>query len=80
MSIIDEQDLLNQIKPNIDGLLIKDGRKQSVFLPQVWNEIPNKVDFIASLKQKAGLASNHWSLNFQAWKFTVNFIKGNLSK
>ena len=80
MSIIDEQDLLNQMKPNIDGLLIKDGRKQSVFLPQVWNEIPNKVDFIASLKQKAGLASNHWSLNFQAWKFTVNFIKGNLSK
>ncbi len=79
MSIKDEEDLLRQIKPNIDGLLIKDNTKQSVFLPQVWNEIPNKLDFISCLKQKAGLDSNHWSSNFQAWKFTVNFIKGNLS-
>ncbi len=79
LSIKDEQDLLMQIKPNVDGLLIKDGIKQSVFLPQVWHEIPNKLDFIACLKQKAGLRSNHWSLNFQVWKFTVTFIKGTLS-
>lgn len=56
-----EDDLLLQIKPFEDGLVIQDGRHRSTFLPLVWDKIPDKKHFLQELKIKAGLPSNHWS-------------------
>lgn len=67
----DEADLLSQLRPAIDGLLIKDKGKQSVFLPQVWDQLPDPETFLRHLKQKAGLSATHWSDEFQAWTYQV---------
>ena len=42
------------------GIILKKGRHQSTFLPQVWNEIPDKAEFLSHLAMKAGLASDEW--------------------
>lgn len=69
-------DLLKQIKPKIDGLLIKDGKRQGVFLPAVWKDIPNKKDFFTELKIKAGLSPTYWSDNIKVFRFrTVEITK-----
>ncbi len=69
-------DLLKQIKPKIDGLLIKDGKRQGVFLPSVWKDIPNKKDFLTELKIKAGLSPSYWSDNIEVFRFrTVEIAK-----
>ena len=69
-------DLLKQIKPKTDGLLIKDGKRQGVFLPSVWKDIPNKKDFLTELKIKAGLSPSYWSDNIEVFKFrTVEIVK-----
>ena len=65
----DEAALLAQLRPRIDGLVIKDGQRSALFLPAVWEQLPDPRDFLATLKQKAGLASSHWSAQFQAWRF-----------
>jgi len=57
----DEQDLLQKIRPNIDGLVLSEGSKRGTFLPSVWDQLPNKTDFIKHLKLKAGLPENYWS-------------------
>jgi len=56
-----EEDLINQIQPNIDGLILQDKFNRSTFLPTVWESLPDKKDFLTQLKRKAGLSENYWS-------------------
>lgn len=56
----DENDLLNKIRPGIDGLILESGFNRGTFLPSVWEQLPDKNDFLNHLKMKAGLAVNWW--------------------
>jgi len=71
----DESDLLSQIRPNVDGIIIKDGIHQAVYLPSVWEQIPDKEIFLDSLKIKAGMPPRHFSRTFEAYRFTVEYIE-----
>lgn len=50
-----ERELLEQLQPNTDGLVIQYGTRKATFLPKVWESFPLKQDFLAQLKSKAGL-------------------------
>ena len=54
----DIDDLKQKLRPNIDGVIIKDGMHQATFLPQVWQELPTFEMFMAHLCQKAGIFTN----------------------
>lgn len=54
------KDLLNKLNPGIDGVIIKKGFHQSTFLPQVWDQLPDKKAFLNHLCLKAGLEGNAW--------------------
>ncbi|MEQ8227993.1 MAG: AmmeMemoRadiSam system protein B [Rhodospirillales bacterium] len=69
MAIKDEADLLAQLRPGIDGLVIEDGGKRALFLPSVWDQLPDKQVFLGHLKRKAGMADRHWSDDFKARRF-----------
>ncbi len=56
-----EQDLLNQLQPGIDGLILKEGYRRGTFLPSVWENLPTPGQFLRQLKQKAGLPPDYWS-------------------
>lgn len=56
-----ETELLEAIEPGIDGLILSDGTRRGTFLPSVWSQLPTREGFLRHLKQKAGLAPNHWS-------------------
>lgn len=51
----DEQELLERITPGEDGLILEADGRRGTFLPQVWEQLPDKREFLAHLKQKAGL-------------------------
>ncbi|MDD9905632.1 MAG: AmmeMemoRadiSam system protein B [Rhodospirillaceae bacterium] len=70
MRFADEADFRGQLRPHRDGLIIRDGDKRAVFLPQVWDELPDPATFLSHLKRKAGLAEDHWSDRFEAWRFS----------
>lgn len=74
MEFDDELDLLNQIRPFIDGIIIKDGSYQAVYLPSVWEQLPDRVAFMSSLKEKAGLGPDYFSKSFEAYRFTAEHI------
>jgi AmmeMemoRadiSam system protein A len=48
-------DLLSQLRPNIDGVIIEREWRRATFLPQVWEKLPNPIDFMSNLCKKAGL-------------------------
>ena len=75
MSFEDEADLLRQIVPFKDGIIIKDGWHQAVYLPSVWEDLPDKKLFMQSLKVKAGMAPDHFSKNFEAYRFETEYIE-----
>ncbi len=53
------------LRPGVDGVVLEclhEARVfRSTFLPQVWEQLPSVVNFIANLKVKAGLPANFWS-------------------
>jgi AmmeMemoRadiSam system protein A len=54
------EDLLKKLRPGIDGLIIKKGHHQATFLPQVWEQLPKKKDFLSHLCLKGGLDADAW--------------------
>ncbi|MEJ2427194.1 MAG: AmmeMemoRadiSam system protein A, partial [Candidatus Thiodiazotropha sp.] len=64
-----EEDLLRQIRPGIDGLILQEGRHRGTFLPSVWESLPDARDFLTHLKQKAGLPSHYWSDNLEVYRY-----------
>lgn len=52
---------LDQIVPNLHGVIVKNDYNSGVFLPQVWKQIPEKINFLKELCfSKAGLSSEAW--------------------
>ena len=54
----DEADLLDKIVPGEDGLILEAGGKRGTFLPQVWESLPDKGQFLTQLKLKTGLPAD----------------------
>ncbi|HEX3753849.1 MAG TPA: AmmeMemoRadiSam system protein B [Rhizomicrobium sp.] len=67
--IASEAELARALRPDMDGLIIRDMDRQAIFLPSVWSSIAEPLDFIRHLKHKAGLPADHWSPNFKAYRF-----------
>jgi len=73
INAINENDLLMRINPG-RGIILKKGMASSTFLPQVWNEIPDKIKFLEQLSLKAGLNKNAWKAS-ELWYYTVSIQK-----
>ncbi len=74
ISFSSEQDLLAQLRPNIDGLILEEGRHKATFLPSVWESLSDPLQFLQHLKQKAGLPATYWSNTLQAYRYTAEYI------
>jgi AmmeMemoRadiSam system protein A len=53
-------DLLEKLRPHVDGVIIKDEYQRATFLPQVWEKIPDKVKFMNDLCWKMGAPPDIW--------------------
>ncbi len=75
LSASNEDELLAQIVPGEDGLIVQEGPRRGTLLPAVWEKIPDPHLFLEQLKMKAGLAPDHWSpqLSFARYR-TQNFV------
>ena len=54
------QELLDQLHPRRDGVVLHLDGRRATFLPQVWEGIADKTDFLERLCLKAGLARDAW--------------------
>ena len=66
-----EHDLLNQLHPGKDGLILQDDNYRGTFLPAVWESLPEPEQFLQHLKLKAGLPTDHWSDTLQVWRYST---------
>jgi MEMO1 family protein len=54
------EDLKKKLRPMVDGVVLKQGWHQSTYLPQVWEQLPDKEEFLSSLCEKGGMESDCW--------------------
>lgn len=57
------------IRPSIDGVTLSRGDRRATFLPQVWERLPDPVDFLDHLCMKMGLQPGAWRQ--PGWKVEV---------
>lgn len=70
-----EDDLLTQLRPGKDGLILQEGVCRGTFLPSVWAELPMPRLFLAQLKRKAGLPVDYWSPGVRIWRYTAEIVE-----
>ena len=56
----DGDELIQKLRANVDGVIIRKGHASATFLPQVWEQLPHPDQFLSHLCMKAGLPSNAW--------------------
>ena len=74
LSFNDEKDLLKKINKEV-GIILRKDERNATFLPQVWEQIPNKEQFLKQLSLKAGLEENAWK-DSDIWFYEVKKIGG----
>ncbi|MBK9952994.1 MAG: AmmeMemoRadiSam system protein A [Candidatus Competibacteraceae bacterium] len=74
LSFSSEDELLAQLRPGVDGLIIQVRHYRATFLPAVWEQLPDPYVFLAQLKQKAGLPLDFWSPELSAERYTAEYF------
>ena len=75
MTFSSEADLLAQLRPGVDGLILLDGQCRGTFLPSVWAELTTPQLFLSQLKRKAGLAADYWSPGVRIWRYETEMVE-----
>ncbi len=70
-----EDDLLGQLRPGVDGLVLEAGRCRGTFLPAVWQTLPEPRQFLNQLKVKAGLHPDAWPEDAHVLRYTCESIE-----
>ena len=71
MPVTSEAEAIAALRPKEDGVIFEYGRHRSVYLPQVWEQIPEPSAFLAHLKEKAGVTGDFWAPGVRLSRFTA---------
>ncbi|NVJ59867.1 MAG: AmmeMemoRadiSam system protein A [Gammaproteobacteria bacterium] len=74
LEVESEDELLNIIRPNVDGLILTFNNHKATFLPSVWETLNKATQFVSQLKVKAGLPLDFWDkeMRFEIYQ-TISF-------
>ncbi len=54
------EDITRQLRPGVDGVILRDGIRRATFLPQVWEKIVDADMFLSQLCMKMGAPAYTW--------------------
>ena len=66
-----EEALARELRPGIDGVFLEYEGFRATFLPQVWESLPDPVDFLMELRRKARLPARFWHRDLKLSRYTV---------
>lgn len=73
-----EAELHAQLVPLRDGVVLQWRAHRATFLPKVWEHLPEPRDFLAALRQKAGLPPDFWSPELVIERYATEVLRGDL--
>jgi hypothetical protein len=69
--VASEAEAIAQLRPGVDGLVLEYGGLGATFLPQVWESLPEPLEFLMHLRRKAGLPARFWHADMKLSRYTV---------
>lgn len=66
-----EADLLAQLRPGVDGVVLAHGEQRATLLPAVWEQFEEATEFLVALKRKVGLPSDAWPEGIRCYRYTA---------
>ncbi len=74
-----EDELVRQLRPGVDGVILEDGASRATYLPSVWEVLTDPQQFVQQLKCKAGLSLDHWSETIKVQRYTTECMSSRVS-
>jgi AmmeMemoRadiSam system protein A len=71
LPVASEADALAALRPGTDGVVLEYRELRATFLPQVWENLPDALDFLSELRRKASLPQRFWDPEVRLWRYTV---------
>jgi AmmeMemoRadiSam system protein B/AmmeMemoRadiSam system protein A len=65
-----EEALLQALRPGRDGLMLEAAGRRAIFIPAMWEQLPDPAEFIGHLRRKAGLPQR-WLPDTRLHRFTA---------
>jgi AmmeMemoRadiSam system protein B/AmmeMemoRadiSam system protein A len=65
-------EVLRELRPGVDGLVVTADEARGTFLPSVWDEVDGVAGFLDLLLRKAGLGGDGWPAGARAWRYTTD--------
>jgi AmmeMemoRadiSam system protein A len=69
-----EDDLIDLLRPGVDGVVIEEGTRVATFLPTMWPRLGDPRTFVRLLKEKGNWPPGYWSTAIMAYRYTVENI------
>jgi len=60
ISVDDPDELVEALRPGVDGVILTTAHGSSTYLPQVWEQIPDPEEFLSELCRKHGAPGDCW--------------------
>ncbi len=74
MAFTDEADIVQRLRPGVDGVLIETGTRRGTLLPAVWEHLSDPAEFWQTLKQKAGIAQEMLPDDLTVYRYRAEHI------
>jgi len=74
MMVRSESDLLRQLAPGIDGLVLAWRGRRATFLPKVWEQVADAREFVVRLKEKAGWDAGFWAADIEVLRYRTEVM------
>jgi hypothetical protein len=66
-----EAEAIQILLPGVDGVIFECEENRSTFLPQVWEQLPDPIEFLDHLRRKAGLPRGFWAPEVRISRYGV---------
>jgi len=64
------------LRPRLDGVLLRAGERGATFLPRVWEQLPDREQFLDQLLIKAGFNHREWPEQLRCFRYeTLTFAE-----
>jgi uncharacterized protein len=70
MPVDSRAELLDRLRPGVDGLLLVGGPRRATFLPAVWQKLADPDRFLAALLVKGGWSASGWPAGLAVSRYT----------
>ena len=71
MRVQSEAQAAAALRPGMDGVFLEFHDLAATFLPQVWEGLPEPLEFLGELRRKAGLPPRFWHPDVRLSRYTV---------